>query len=890
MKLHRALFALALTSGLVTGCDGGDDDGTNDAGVTDTGRPDTGAGGDTGIDAGVEDTGADAGTDAGVTDTGSTDAGVVDIRIPQLSGQVQVDFDDLGVLHASCQTDEDCVAVQGYFHAAHRFGQMDLRRRVVKGRLAEVLPLQPGIDSDRRYRTLISTREGMSLPDQLWAASSTRTRTLVEAYTRGVNAWIEDFRNGANGAELTDEWRHLRDQIEDWEPTDSIACALALVEGLTNSSQRELALGDVYATASTTLAADLFSLRPASPSAIITNEAFTALDPEALDKLASVQARLQMAQPAIREALRMLPEKSLDIGSNNWVLGPSRSADNQALLANDPHLGLSFPSVWYLAHLDAKTNGTGDLHIAGASFAGLPGVLIGQNEDIAWGATTTFFDMSDVYVETLNQAGDAVIFNGQEVPIVERTYQIAVTGGQPVMHTVRYVPHHGPILVEDPQNGMALSLRWTGQDATTDANYILEMALATSVTEARTALENITTLGQNWVVIDRDGNFGWFPYNRVPRRPWASPLLPSWVPVPGDGSAEWQGAVPYAELPQALNPPDGYIATANNDMTGHLADGDPTNDGQEAFQALLADGYRHERIVQRIQDGMNTHSLETMQSIQADVHSLIGQRVVGAITGAAAGGALLADGQAVVSALESWDFDCPTGLLGLEPSSMKDPDPGRSSSSIGCTAFHAVWPRLIDLTFGDELEEEGVGAGPRTSAMVFALLQPDALIGDYWDDVSTTPVETMQDIVVAAINDAAMWMVGNANLGANSDDWRWGRIHTVTLIGDIFPPNSDTFANDGGLYTVDVANPRFGGNNSDFSHGSGPSMRFACRADSAEGVRCTIELPGGQRHFSDSPHATDMFMRWLVNEPAPIHFTAAEVAGASVETVLVNSR
>ena len=132
----------------------------------------------------------------------------------------------------------------------------------------------------------------------------------------------------------------------------------------------------------------------------------------------------------------------------------------------------------------------------------------------------------------------------------------------------------------------------------------------------------------------RDGNIGWFPYNRVPLRPWNGPALPSWLPIPGDGSAEWGDYVAYDDLPQAFNPPDGYVATANNDMTGHLADGDPTNDGQDAIQHYVAVGYRGERIAERIEE-TNAHSLATMQDIQADVVSLLAERTLGRILNAA---------------------------------------------------------------------------------------------------------------------------------------------------------------------------------------------------------------------------------------------------------------
>jgi penicillin amidase len=274
-----------------------------------------------------------------------------------------------------------------------------------------------------------------------------------------------------------------------------------------------------------------------------------------------------------------------------------------------------------------------------------------------------------------------------------------------------------------------------------------------------------------------------------------------------------------------------------------------------------------------------------MQSLQADVRSNLAARVVPDLIVAAQGQTLSPDGMLVLSALQAWDFECPTGLSDIDPMSAKDADAGRAASSIGCAAFHVLWSRLIGLTFNDELA--GLGITPRVSAMVFAISAPSALIGSYWDDVSTAgSVETMGDVVAAALDEAGAFL--STNVGPAADDWRWGRIHTVTLSADIFPPDSDTYANDGGLYTVDVANPN-GMFNGNFTHGSGASMRLSCEADAADGVRCTIELPGGQRHFADSPHFTDLFLKWLVNDPSPIHFAATDVAAASVETLTIRA-
>jgi penicillin amidase len=210
------------------------------------------------------------------------------------------------------------------------------------------------------------------------------------------------------------------------------------------------------------------------------------------------------------------------IGSNNWVVGPSQTSGGAALLSNDPHLALTNPSIWYLVHLHVPAGeGVGDgLNVAGVSLAGLPGVVIGQNEHVAWGMTTTYFDQTDVYLETLSPDGEGVMFNGEVVPFIKKTYSYEVFGqAEPTVDERLYVPHHGPVLAIDREAGTAVSFRWTGQEASTDANFLLGLARAKTLADVKTAMRNVTTIGQNVVAIDRDGNIGWFPYNHVPRAP-----------------------------------------------------------------------------------------------------------------------------------------------------------------------------------------------------------------------------------------------------------------------------------------------------------------------------------------------------------------------------------
>lgn len=823
------------------------------------------------------------------------------LSIPGLSGPVTAITDQNGMLHLRCASDEDCAAAQGYFHAAHRFSQMDINRRFPQGRLSELVG-GVTLEVDKRQRLTMATRDGGRIEERMLAGLDAEGRAQISAYTRGVNAWLADLRAGRNGAALPAEYDFpLIDKtaLADWTDTDSMACTLLLINDLTNASGRELGTGDLVAGLPEDLAWDLYGLQPSRDSSVLprpaaqTSGARPSLVPYSR-ALARLAGHGRVLGAAARDFGVWDPPS---VGSNNWVVAPSATSGGKALLSNDPHLTLTNPSIWYLVHLDSKSGG-GTINAAGVSLAGLPGVVIGQNEDIAWGMTTTYFDQADVYLETLSPDGEGVMFNGQAVPFVKHTATIGMNnGGAPVEHELVYVPHHGPVLSIDREAGTAVSFRWTGQEVTTDANFLLTIARARNLDEAKAAASNITSLGQNVVVVDRQGEIGWFPYNHVPRRPWASLELAPWLPLPGDGSAEWDGFVPLEDLPQARNPAEGFIATANNDMTGHLADGDPTNDGQAALQGYAADGYRHARIMELLRAQAGQHTLETMEAIVADVRMGIADQMLPELLVAEAEGTveLTPEGTAVRDALAMWDHVCGTGLGGTAPDAAPAGDASARQQGLGCAAFHVAGVALQKRTFGDEMAAAGQeGLSGRLAALIMAFSRPAELRheGGYFDDVSTAEViETRGDIVRVAFNDAGAELA--AALGEDPQGWLWGRLHTLTLTANLFDAagvaefNHGPLANDGGLETVDVAGPMnpLAGR---YEQRHGASMRWQCEAGADAPVRCRVQFPGGQRHFRDSPFYNHMVDRYLANESAPVAFTAAEVDAAAAETVTVN--
>jgi penicillin amidase len=476
------------------------------------------------------------------------------VQIPGLSGEVSAVYDEHGFLHLTCATDDDCSAAMGYFHAANRFFFMDFVRHLVRGQLGAIVNVgELVLNLDYANRQFFATPEGKPLEDAFIEQADPGTKGAMEAYARGVNAWIEDMRAKRNGAALTDEYKFaalVKDKIRPWEPQDSAAVGLYMLRDLSESGSGEIYLADVLAKLDAGLASDLLAMRPLYDAFTLTASGAPGVGPSSssfapptpsqgpeLPFSPQARQRAQSYGPLLSRALAGYDAEAgghqRAKGSNNWVLSPGRTAAKKGLLCNDPHLQLSNPSVWFPIELDGKSKGTGSYHVAGGSFPGLPLVLTGHNEDIAWGVTVVYYDLTDVYVEELSDDGKKVKFKGAEVPIVEKpfTFEDSSTG-KPIIKTLRWVPHHGPIVSEDPEKKQAMTVRWVAHQGSSDLQGFFALGRAKSTTEAREALKSITSANQNFIVVDRKGDIGWFPYGKIPRRPLGLEGSPPLAPAP----------------------------------------------------------------------------------------------------------------------------------------------------------------------------------------------------------------------------------------------------------------------------------------------------------------------------------------------------------------------
>ena len=841
------------------------------------------------------------------------------IQIEGLSAPVQVTFDSSHVPHIRCESDEDCFAAQGYYHAAHRFTQMDLRRRVGAGKLATLLLVATPqvIALDVSSRQALSTRDGEPLEEVVYERLGEEEKAALEAYTRGVNAWLGDYRAKRNGAQLSEEGSFVLIDVRtipDWRPQDSVVVSLLFLNQMMNITDNELAAGRRLADFNEEqmgLFKDFLYGWHVDPDSVVMDSAgepFTELNPRALlgrgaPQLEALAPRMRRAAPVLEQArARLSPLAQYTaahnpFGSNSWATAPGKNAAGHALLANDPHLPLSNPALWYLVEMDARTSGGGDLHAAGVSFPGLPGVLIGYSEDVAWSATIAYWDLADVYIETLNADGDGVMRDGEEIEFIRKTQTF---GKAPATQDreLLYVPGHGPVIALDEDEGTAVTLKNVLADVELDFKLFFGLGSTRSLEEAKDLLKGSTAAGFNFVLIDRQGSIAYYPFAAVPRREWDLSANPPWLPLDGSGVAEW--SAPYiqgTELPHLLNPPNDFIVTANAAITSDMLDGVPGNAGYPPLQSVfMAGGERQGRIVDQLQDS-DAHDLVSYKALQGDSFSWLAQHTLPEILRASEGITLSPEATAMREALGGWDYTCPTGLSDArDPKNSEKASGAQASASIGCAIFHTLYFVLTYQTFIDEVPEgSGIDPSYEHRAMYWLLNDPSKLHGDealnYWDNKRTEEVIEVQADGVARALEATVAQLEVLFGSGVVDDWRWGRIHTLTLNADLLSTqtpmyNHGPFAAPGGLYTVNAASPngvREGGQGS-YAYNSGASMRMIIEGK-PEGFTAHFNFPGGQVHRRDSAYYDHLLDGWLANEYFVMPFTQQEIEADAQQVI-----
>ncbi|HSN92542.1 MAG TPA: penicillin acylase family protein [Anaeromyxobacteraceae bacterium] len=863
-----------------------------------------------------------------------------------LAAGVTVLYDRLGTPHVRASSDADAAFALGYVQARARLWEMDLFRRQARGRLAELLPPVAGslgVQSDVFHRTVFTAGRAHALDgggsswrieDAIVQGLRDRGRTdllgFLQRFADGVNRYLEDARAGRNGAALSPQYGLMglaAADVAEWTIEDTVAIGRLQTWNLSAGLEEELLAGQLAAAlagnpATLPLFLDLTRHAPADPSLILPPEAPALLAaPSPAPRLsAGAGASLAAGRAFVRGATALFATGER-AGSNNWVIGPGRTASGHVLLANDPHLGLIMPATFQLVHLTTPTR-----DVTGVAFPGTPAVAIGHNGKVAWGQTVVGYDVTDLYLEEISgfPSGPFTARRGggtvEVVPVPETIRVRTPTGFAEQTYVVLVVPGHGPVIPQTLSGTGAtrtgVSMKWTGQIPTHEVLALFDVNGAQTAAEAFAAWNDFGVGAQNTIFGDTQGAIAYYPHALVPVRN-LDPASPPWLPLPSDGLHEWADRfIPDAELPQVApgSPPArGWVATANNDIVGNVLDGDPlTNDYPYYLYAWPDVGYRHGRVVERIEAALadgGTLSLDDMTSIQADDVSLLGRKVAPwavallgdrALSPAAAGAR---DLLAAWGTLGAHAWTTPTGFAGTSASSGDASSADERTASAAAAAFHAFYVQLAGKVLNDELSPYGLTVddvpGEQLGRILSALadgagasppLATTFYGQDLCDDVRTLQAETCADAVQNAVEAGAALVASRTGIADDPGAWRWGALHRVRFENPLqalfpFSPQLSVgpLPNDGGLYTVDVANlPVRPG--TDFLQRSGANVRMA--VELAPGaVRWRAVLPGGNDESPASRHASDQIEAWLLNQPGDQPYAAADVDAAAVARI-----
>jgi penicillin G amidase len=779
--------------------------------------------------------------------------------LPQIDGsaslaglqqEVTVERDRWGVPHIRAATVEDLAEAQGYVMAQDRLWQMDLLRRVARGQLSEILGART-LKIDESFRTYgfahAADRDATLLDPE--------SRKIIDAYARGVNQFI-----GQHKKNLPLEFSLLHYAPTPWLPSDTLAISGYMYRTLTDTWERELNRAKVTERAGAERAKDLFSEEAAMDHFVVGDpkviddgsqrsaahsddedddddmEPDTVLkagrgssgtgekaesDADLTSALAeSIQGFLQESQNEIRQGL----------GSNNWVVSGAHTATGKPLLANDTHLELSIPAIWYEMHLTAP-----GWNVKGFTLPGAPMIIIGHNDRIAWGFTNNGADVQDLYIETFNPASpDEYRVNGAwtKAQVIEETIHVK---GQPDEHLRVLVTRHGPVVHREGDR--AYALRWTATEPGGLANSYNWLGKARNWKEFREIMKRVWGPGQNAVYADVEGNIGYLMAARVPIRKKGH----GEVPIPGDtDNYEWTGYIPFDQLPQALNPESGLIATANARVVG------------PNYKPYLTDRWEEPYRTARIYDLLHDrHDLrpEDMLKVQFDTYSFPHVFLADQLS-AAAKKVQPKDPRArkLIEGLKDWN-----GIANADSSEV--------------SFLQATRRAAIDMLLEPFLGKEANLYQWRSTTFLQKILndRPAKWLPAAYKNY---------DQLLAAAADAGVSKLAEQSKSEHVEDWAWKRFNSLDMFHPIghegllrrFLSITDK-PQAGTQYSVRAAMK---------THG--PAMRFV--ANPANWDESILLVPAGESGQPGSSHYSDQFSYWYEGKPIFAPFSDAAEAKA----------
>ncbi len=679
-----------------------------------------------------------------------------DVVLTGLSGNVSVYRDSTAMPAVYAENEEDLYRAVGYLTAEDRLWQMDLLRRLTQGRLSELFG-KDYVKIDQMFRSLHFSQKSRMVLDSL----DEEALGCFKAYSDGVNQYIDDHARN-----LPPEFKILGYKPDKWEPGHSANLIGYMAWGLTMAWSMEINLYKIEQAVDSAHFAELVPDLSMQQSVIF---------PDFMKKHdLSFLSSLGKVDQAIRDM-----GLEVFLGSNNWAVSGSRSVSGHALMANDMHLELNAPGIWYQMHQVVP----GKLDVTGVVLPGAPLVICGHNDDVAWGMTNVMLDDMDFYLETINpQDSDEYRFNGDWRKLRVEKEVIHIKGGDSAVVFNRFT-HRGPVIsgFKGIENKV-ISMRWIGNEYSNEIQSVYWFNRMKNWQDFRKAASTFIAISQNIVYADKEGNIGLQTAAGIPIREGEGIFI-----VPGDTSEyDWTGFVPFDELPYSYNPESGYVASANNRTVG--------DDYPYYISRWFDLPNRFERITELLQ-AKEKLSVDDFKKIQSDQNSEWARKLVPFFT------SVMADRidqqpemvQKAFQMLKTWDYEMGTG-------------------SVPSTLFEQFYVEFLHAMFFDELGEKLYGRLIDQDLLAAYLIDKVRRTGkSVWFDNVNTPdkIETAGDDAITALDSTVAKL--QARLGDDMSAWEWGKVHTLTLkhplgsvkiLDKIFRLNRGPFAVGGSYHTV----------------------------------------------------------------------------------------
>ncbi|PID57452.1 MAG: penicillin amidase [Ignavibacteriae bacterium] len=738
------------------------------------------------------------------------------IEVKNIKNNIKIYRDKNAVPFIEAANEMDAYFALGYLHAQERLFQMDLTRRAGEGKLSEIFGNKT-LFFDKMFKTFGLRK----LVNQNYKKYDDTTKKMLKAYANGVNEFIEN-----NEDKFTIEFDILNYNPAKWEPQHSLLIGKLMAWELNVSWWSDIALSRLIQKFGKERVKDILPTFDENSPTII---------PDNLNQYSQLPLDLIKLD---REFRKFIGSEGTHIGSNNWVVNSKKSSSGQPIIANDPHLAFSAPSKWYVANIE-----TPKLKVSGFTLPGVPGVIIGKNENISWVVTNVMVDDADFYIEEFDSSGKKYLLDEEWRDLIFETDTIKVKDSTDVIFEI-VKTHRGPIisdvhtykkLIHDTTNYPKISMRWSALAFSNELLSMYKMNHAKNWNEFNDALSLFHSPGQNFVYADREGNIGYIAGVKIPKRKSNSP---SFIFDGTTSESDWTGFVPFSKNPKLFNPKDNFIASANNKTV---------NDYPYHISNVWEPKSRITRIIELL-ESKEKQSVEDFKKYQNDFYSYFAKNI----------------SSYVIKAFKDYDINNKNLSISLELLEKWDYNLTAESQvpSIYAVFFNKLMKNIFEDEMGGVLFKEYIFLANIPMRVIPKVLSEND--STWFDNVNTENLETRDEIIRKSFIDAVEYL--EKNISDNPAEWQWGKIHKVTF-KHFFHGASKILDN-----YLDVGPFEVGGDGTTIFNTEyfftkpykvklGPSMRYIY--DFSNPDKFYMILPTGQSGYFFSDYYDDMTQKWL---------------------------